>query len=207
MKSFGMSFHRQVVSMLVMAVLLVMAGFSYAAVEKENVAAKATTTSTQGASDSTVVIDGITLTVDQDYSWDTVMKTAGITAFDPNNSTHQKARAICLASDKAWAKYRGYRANSDFLNAEKYALSSLVRGWSAWNLACSRIGTPKDGSWSYDPKADNSSITQALKDLDRATNYASLCRDKKIGKNNVDQLLARIAVTTEYIKALDVLKR
>lgn len=192
-----MRFVRRCVSLLVMFSLLMVMGYSYAA--EKVVVKKDGASLSQGASE-TVNIDGVALTVDQDYSWDAVMQRSGIKVFDPKNADHQKARAICLAADKAWSKYREYREASDFANSEKYALNSLVRGWCAWNAACAEIGNWQDGHWVYDDGATEEAVENALKDLERATNYASLSGDKKTGKNNVVQLLDRIASTNEYIK-------
>lgn len=151
----------------------------------------------------TVVIDvtlnnatqSVTLKVDGDYTWDTLVTKKGLQKGDEG---FEAARAYALALEKAWNLYDSAREDGRFEDAMAVAPRSDVKGWMALRCGRETIGTWNSGEerYVYSPDSPVEKLQAAKDKVKLAEKYAQTAKDHKVGpatgENSVKNLSKEI---------------
>lgn len=121
----------------------------------------------------TLTVGDITLNVDGDYTWKTVVEDAGLKS---GTDEYKTARATCMAWDSLWKQYHEAAKAGTYDVAEKVAPYSVLKGWAAWNSGCQNIGSKQEVEgrgkiYVFDPDAPVEALERSVGDFERAIKY------------------------------------
>jgi hypothetical protein len=124
----------------------------------------------------TVKVGDLTLDIDGDYTWKTLVEEPGLKF---GTEAYKTARAECMAWDSLWADYKKAKAEEDYAKAEEFAPYSVLKGWSAWHQGCQRIGDIQEvegrgNIYVYSEDAPKEELEAAIVDFRRAIRWGNV---------------------------------
>lgn len=141
----------------------------------------------------------VTLKVDGDYTWDTLVTKKGLQKGDEGFET---ARAYALALEKAWNLYDSAREDGRFEDAVAVAPRSDVKGWMSLRCGRETIGTwsSQEERYVYDPESSVEKLQAAKDKVKLAEKYAQTAKDHKVGPATGDNSVKNLSKEIDNFK-------